>query len=84
MITLAEEKRCIDSEVVRELHETYAALQNESNNTLEHRLQYYVDKQYELDEELKKDCSVKSVENEVLDVVEETSLDMQIIQKFDK
>ena len=76
MITLAEEKRCVDSEVVKELHETYAALQNEPNNTLEHRLQYYVDKQYELDEELKKDCSVKSVENEVLDVVEETSLDM--------
>jgi hypothetical protein len=49
----------VDPEVVKNLHETYAALQEEPKNTLEHELEYYIEKQYEFDEELRKDCSVE-------------------------
>ena len=68
MITLSEEKPCVDSEIVKDLHETYEALQKEPKNTLEHRLQYYIDKQYEFDGELRKECPV---ENEILEVSDE-------------
>ena len=55
MITLSEEKPCVDADVVEDLHKTYEALQNEPKNTLEHTLHYYVEKQYEFDEILRKD-----------------------------
>ena len=58
LITLSEEKPCIDSEIISDLHETYEKLQDEPKNTLEHTLQYYMDKQYEFDEELKKECPI--------------------------
>ena len=67
LITLSEEKPCIDAEIVSELHETYEKLQDEPKNTLEHTLQYYMDKQYEFDEELKKECPV-------INNVEDTSI----------
>ena len=60
MITLSEEKPCIDSGVVLDLHETYKALQNEPKNTLEHNLQYYVEKQYTFDEQLRGDCPIET------------------------
>lgn len=56
LITLSEEKPCIDPSIVESLHKTYEELQNEPKNTLEHTLEYYIDKQYEFDEELKKEC----------------------------
>ena len=56
MITLSEEKPCIDQDIVKDLHDTYKCLQDEPKNTLEHTLQYYIDKQYEFDEELRKEC----------------------------
>ena len=71
MITLSEEKPCIDSDVIKDLHETYDALQNEPKNTLENRLQYYIDKQYEFDWELRKECPVETEEVENLEVNEE-------------
>ena len=71
MITLSEEKPCIDSDVINDLHETYDALQNEPKNTLENRLQYYIDKQYEFDWELRKECPVETEEVENLEVNEE-------------
>ena len=73
MITLSEEKPCIDSDVIKDLHETYDALQNEPKNTLENRLQYYVDRQYEFDSELRKDCPVEIEEAENSVVSEEVS-----------
>ena len=79
MITQAEEKPCVDPEVVKDLHETYTALQKEPKNTLEHKLQYYVEKQYKFDEELRKDCSVEDEELEVPEVVEEISPDAEIM-----
>ena len=79
MITQAEEKPCVDPEVVKDLHETYAALQKEPKNTLEHKLQYYVEKQYEFDEELRKDCPIEEEELEVPEVVEELSPDAEIM-----
>lgn len=60
LITLSEEKPCIDSKIVLDLHETYKALQNEPKNTLEHNLQYYIEKQYKFDEELRKDCPIEN------------------------
>ena len=75
MITLSEEKPCIDPDVVKDLHETYDKLQKEPKNTLEHRLEYYIDKQYEFDGELRKECPVEneSIENTELseDVITE-------------
>ena len=56
MITLSEEKPCINASTVKDLHETYKALQDEPKSTLEYTLQYYIDKQYEFDEELRKEC----------------------------
>ena len=60
MITLAEEKPCVDVDVVKNLHEIYNNLQKEPKNTLEYKLQYYIDKQYEFDGELKKECPVET------------------------
>jgi hypothetical protein len=60
MITQAEEKPCVDAGVVNSLHETYKALLDEPKNTLEHKLQYYIDKQYEFDSELRKECPVQN------------------------
>ena len=73
MITQAEEKPCVDPELVKDLHETYEKLQKEPKNTLEHRLQYYVEKQYEFDVELRKDCSVENEDGLVPEVVEDLS-----------
>ena len=56
LINLAEEKYCIDPELIADIHSTYDALVAEPKNTLEHTLYYYVDKQYEFDEALKKEC----------------------------
>ena len=56
MVTLSEEKPCVDPDLIVDLHETYEALQNEPKATLEHTLQGYLDKQREFDEELKKEC----------------------------
>ena len=70
LIPQAEEKPCVDPEVVKSLHETYAALQDEPKNTLEHELEYYITKQYEFDEELRKDCSVEEENFESEDMME--------------
>ena len=56
MVTLSEEKPCVDPELIVDLHKTYEDLQNEPKATLEHTLQGYLDKQREFDEELKKEC----------------------------
>ena len=79
MITQSEEKPCVDPDVVKDLHETYAALQKEQKNTLEYKLQLYIEKQYKFDEELRKDCSVEDEELEVPEVVEEISPDAEIM-----
>ena len=60
MITQAEEKPCVEPEIVKNLHETYKALQDEPKNTLDHKLQYYIDKQYEFDSELRKECPIQN------------------------
>ena len=79
MITQAEEKPCVDPEVIKDLHETYKKLQDEPKNTLEHKLQYYVDKQYELDEKLRKDCPVNAQKPKVPEIVEDISPDAEIM-----
>jgi len=70
MITQAEEKPCVNPEVVKSLHETYEALLDEPKNTLEHKLQYYIDKQYEFDTELRKECPIQDDEFIDSEVVE--------------
>ncbi|MBR7037524.1 hypothetical protein IKI14_06945 [bacterium] len=70
MITQAEEKPCVNPEVVKSLHETYEALLDEPKNTLEYKLQYYIDKQYEFDTELRKECPIQDDEFIDSEVVE--------------
>ena len=79
MVTLSEEKPCISSDVVKDLHETYEALQKEPKNTLEHRLQYYIDKQYEFDGELKKDCPVQNGDSEISEEVDNIDSELEIM-----
>ena len=79
MITQAEEKPCIAPEIVKDLHKTYEALQDEPKNTLEHNLQYYIEKQYEFDTELRKDCSIENKELEIPEFIEEIASGSQII-----
>jgi hypothetical protein len=67
LITLSEEKPCIDPNVVADLHETYESLQDEPKNTLEHTLEYYVKKQYDFDEELKKECPIINTSEESIE-----------------
>ena len=50
LITLSEEKSCVDHELIEDLHETYQKLQSEPKNTLDRTLGYYIDKQYYFDE----------------------------------
>ncbi len=56
LITLSEEKSCIEPELVEDLHATYQKLLDEPKKTLEHTLPHYINKQYEFDAELKKEC----------------------------
>jgi hypothetical protein len=79
LITQSEEKPCVDPELVKDLHETYEKLKDEPKNTLEHTLQYYVDKQYYFDEELRKECPIETEELEIPEAVEEISPDAQIM-----
>jgi len=79
MITQAEEKPCVDPDLVKDLHETYQKLQKEPKNTLEHTLQKYVEKQYEFDEELRKECPVEELQLQIPEAVEELSPDAQIM-----
>ena len=79
MITLSEEKPCIDPEIISDLHETYEKLQDEPKNTLEHTLQYYVDKQYEFDDKLKEECPIETEEIEISDTVQELSPEAEIV-----
>ena len=79
MITQAEEKPCVDPDLVKDLHETYQKLQKEPKNTLEHTLQKYIEKQYDFDEELRRECPVEELQLEIPEVVEELSPDAQIM-----
>ena len=75
LITLSEEKPCIDSEVVEDLHKTYNSLVDEHKSTLNRTLQYYIDKQYEFDDELRKDCPIEDNNQVVYDETIEEPLD---------
>ena len=79
MITQAEEKPCIDADVVKDLHETYEKLQKEPKKTLEHTLHEYIEKQYIFGEELKKDCPIEDENLEIPDIVEDISPDAEIL-----
>ena len=72
LITLSEEKPCISSDVVEDLHATYEALQDEPKNTLEHTLDYYIKKQYEFDDQLRKECPFN---DDISSVVSDVSLE---------
>ena len=68
LITLSEEKSCVDSEVVKDLHETYSALQNEPKNTLEHTLPNYIEKEYFFDDILRKECEPENIDTSNLEI----------------
>ena len=69
LITLSEEKPCVDSGVVSELQEVYSELQNEPKNTLNHTLPYYIDKQRYFDGILTAECESVN-DNSTLEVPE--------------
>ena len=75
MITLSEEKPCVNPDIVRDLHDTYEKLQDEPKNTLEHRLSYYIEKQYEFDGELRKECPIENNNLGGWESIEETVLE---------
>ena len=78
LITLSEEKSCLDPKVIEDLHATYKKLLDEPKNSLEHTLPYYINKQYEFDAELKKECDNDNnsdslgEENEISDLEQKT------------
>ena len=63
LITLSEEKLCVDGDVVQDLQDTYKALQAEPKNTLEHTLDSYTHKWQEFNNILTQDCEVVEWEN---------------------
>jgi len=58
LITLSEEKPCIDPEIVEDLHKTYKDLLDEHKSSLDRTLQFYIDKQYEFDDKLRRSCPI--------------------------
>lgn len=64
LITLAEEKSCTNPNTIQDLLNTYKELQNEPKKTLEHTLSYYIQKQYEFNEEINQTCPNEDKMNE--------------------
>ena len=62
--------------MINDLHSTYQALQNEPKSSLEYALPYYINKQYEFDTELKKECDTSDYIHDVVD--DSTDTDNQI------
>ncbi|GHV25634.1 hypothetical protein FACS1894176_04610 [Bacteroidia bacterium] len=60
LISLSEEKPCVDPQLIQELHDTYNQLLTEPKNTLTYTLNDYIQKQMEFDRALRVNCDVTS------------------------
>ena len=72
LITLSEEKSCVEPELIEDLHNTYQKLLDEPKNNLEQSLSYYINKQYDFDSQLRKEC-----DNWENDIIENMNEDME-------
>ncbi|MDR0282886.1 MAG: hypothetical protein LBI53_06480 [Candidatus Peribacteria bacterium] len=60
LIALSEEKPCVDSQLITDLHDTYEQLLAEPKNTLSHTLDEYIKKQFDFDRALRVDCTIST------------------------
>jgi hypothetical protein len=60
LISLSEEKHCVDPQLIQELHDTYDKLLAEPKSTLSHTLDGYIQKQFEFDQALRVDCDTSA------------------------
>ena len=56
LISLSEEKPCINPQLVQDLHDTYDKLLVEPKNTLVYTLEDYIQKQFDFDRALRVNC----------------------------
>jgi hypothetical protein len=56
LISLSEEKPCIDTQLIQDLHDTYEQLLVEPKNTLNYTLDTYIQKQFDFDRALRVNC----------------------------
>jgi hypothetical protein len=72
LISLSEEKPCIDPQLVQDLHDTYERLVAEPKNTLSHTLDGYIQKQFDFDRVLRVNCDSLAVPfaEEVVEIAE--------------
>jgi hypothetical protein len=61
LISLSEEKPCVDAQVVQALHDTYDRLLDEPKSTLSYTLDEYIQKQFEFDSVLRVNCDSLAV-----------------------
>jgi hypothetical protein len=61
LISLSEEKPCIDPQLVQDLHDTYAQLLVEPKSTLSYTLDGYIQKQFDFDRALRVNCDSLAV-----------------------
>ena len=71
LISLSEEKPCVDPQLIQDLHDTYDQLLDEPKNTLEYTLNEYIQKQYDFDRELRVNCDTFAVPVEEIPLVED-------------
>jgi hypothetical protein len=60
LISLSEEKHCVDAQLIQDLHDTYDRLLAEPKSTLSHTLEGYIQKQFEFDQALRIDCDTQA------------------------
>lgn len=56
LVRTAEDKGCLDVDILSDLHETYENFQEEDSKTIKDSLSDYMRKAYKFDAEVKKDC----------------------------
>ncbi|MDR3168308.1 MAG: hypothetical protein LBU27_00660 [Candidatus Peribacteria bacterium] len=56
LISLSEEKPCVEASLIKDLHTTYEKLLNEPKSTLNYTLNDYIHKQIEFDRALRVEC----------------------------
>ena len=61
LVSLSEEKPCVDSQLIQDLHDTYDRLLAEPKNTLSYTLDGYIQKQFEFDKALRVNCDTLAV-----------------------
>ena len=61
LISLSEEKPCVEPQLIQELHATYDRLLAEPKHTLSYTLDEYIQKQFDFDKALRVNCDTLAV-----------------------